>query len=190
MRVLDLCTEFGSEVQAFKDRGHEVKMLGLDGDVDIRCDVRQYYPHVDDKYDFIICHPPCTGFSLANYRLGACKDRNPDLSIVWACFRIIETLVPKYWILENPRGCLKYFIGEPSYKINYSDFGFASMKPTYLWGSIPMFNFCTPNKDFKPWKDSVPRNPKKRALLPYGLSLAICKAIENDMGLMAACQSR
>ena len=57
MRVLDLCTEFGSEVQAFKDRGHEVVMLGLDGDVDIRCDVRKYYPHVDDKYDFIICHP-------------------------------------------------------------------------------------------------------------------------------------
>ena len=184
MRVLDLCTEFGSEVQAFKDRGHEVVMLGLDGDVDIRCDVKQYYPHIEDKYDFIICHPPCTEFSLAMLNPIPCKQRKPDLPIVNACLRIVNTLKPKYWLLENPRACLKYFIGKPSYTIHYSDFGYPSMKPTDLWGNIPMFNSFCPNDNPKPMKYAISRDPKKRALLPYGLSLAICKAIEDDMGMM------
>ena len=92
MRVLDLCTEFGSETAAFKDRGHEVVMLGIEGNVDIKCDVRHYYPHINDKYHVVFFHPPCTEFSIANYRLGACKDRRPDMSIVWAGMRIITTL--------------------------------------------------------------------------------------------------
>lgn len=182
MRVLDLCTEFGSETAAFRDRGHEVVMLGIEGDVDIKCDVRQYYPSIDDKSDVIFFHPPCTEFSLANYRLGACKDRHPDLSIVWSGLRIIDTIKPQYWIMENPRGCLRHFIGRPQYTINYGDFGHYSQKPTDLWGVIPFFFSSQIDKvvhDGNAYKKV--RDPKKRALLPYDLSLALCKAIEASL---------
>lgn len=183
MRVLDLCTEFGSETAAFRDRGHDVVMLGIEGNVDIKCDVRQYYPYINDKYHVIFFHPTCNDFSIANYRLGACKDRHPDLSIVWAGLRIIHTLQPKYWIMENPRGCLRHFIGKPQYTINYGDFGHYSQKPTDLWGQLPMFQYSFVDKvvhNNTAFNHGC-RDPKKRALLPYSLSLAICKAIERDM---------
>jgi len=180
MRVLDLCTEFGSETAAFRDRGHEVIMLGIEGNVDIKCDVRQYYPSIDDKYDVVFFHPPCTEFSLANYMLGACKDRHPDMSIVWAGLRIIETLQPQYWIMENPRGCMRYFIGKPQYTINYGDFGHYSQKPTDIWGIMPLFQSYRIDKVVhnNTAYNNGTRSSKKRALLPYELSLEICKAIE------------
>lgn len=186
MRVLDMCTEFASETAAFKARGHEVITLGIDGNVNIKCDIRQYYPSVDEKYDFIICHPPCTELSIANYRLGDCKNRNPDMSIVDACLRIIETLKPTYWMMENPRGCLRHKIGMPTITIKYGDYGHYSQKPTDLWGEFPWFwssEIDTHIKGFAGWSpySSGTRKPQERALIPYGLSLAICKAIENDM---------
>ena len=181
LNVFSGCTEFGSEVQAFKDRGHNVITLGMEGGVDIKGDIRDmHFNHPKGYYDFMIFHPPCTEFSLANYRLGVCKSRTPDLTIVEACFRIVEESKPKYWIIENPRGCLKHFIGEPQATIKYSDYGHPSMKPTNLWGNFPMFTFKTAS-NFKPWKESIPRSPKKRALVPYNLSLALCVAIENEL---------
>lgn len=182
MRVLDLCTEFGSETAAFRDRGHEVVMLGIEGNVDIKCDVRQYFPSIDDKYDFIIAHPPCTEFSKANWRLGKYKDRHPDMSIFDACFRIIKTLKPKYYMIENPQGAARYFIGNPQVTINYGDYGHYCKKPTDLWGEFPWFFSQTKDVYVRGYHNNNAYNKigcsKKRSLLPYGLSLAICKAIE------------
>ena len=185
MRVLDLCTEFGSETAAFRDRGHEVVMLGIEGNVDIICDVRQYYPLINDKYDVIFFHPPCDQYSIANWRLGACKDRHPDMSIIWAGMRIIETLKPNHWIMENPRGCLRHFIGKPQVTIKYGDFGHYCQKPTDLWGVFPWFFSQTPDTYIRGYHNNTAfdqiRDKAKRSLLPYGLSLAICKAIEREL---------
>ena len=136
LKVFDGCTEFGSETQAFRDRQHEVTTLGLEGDVSIKMDIRDF--HTTEHYDFMFFCPPCTEFSIANNRyLGGCKDRTPDLSIVNACFRIVEEAKPTFWIIENPRGCLRYFIGRPTITVNYSDYGYVSKKPTDLWGVFP-----------------------------------------------------
>lgn len=178
LNVLSCCTELGSEVQAFRDRGHNVTTLGLQGEVDIKMDIRDF--HTEEQYDFISMHPPCTQFSFANYRLGKCKDREYDMSVVNACLRVAAECNPTYWIMENPRGCLRTLIGKPAATIRYSDYGFKSMKPTDLWGEFPMFGFrMVPN--YAPWRQSMPRSPKRRSIVPYGLSLAICMAIENDI---------
>lgn len=190
MRVLDLCTEFGSETKAFKDRGHEVITLGIEGNVDIKCDVRQYYPSIHDEVDYISAHPPCQQYSIADWRKGKCNTRMPDHSILDACFRIINTLKPKYWIIENPVGCMRYFIRKlyninPTYTINYSDFGFISKKPTDLWGNLPFFRSYSPNLDTKQLMNVTNGFTKEgraqRSIVPYELSLAICKAIEQDL---------
>ena len=69
LKVLSGCTEFGSEVQAFKDRGHDVITLGLEGAVDINKDIRDvHFYHVEGYYDFMTFHPPCTCFSIAGVR--------------------------------------------------------------------------------------------------------------------------
>lgn len=190
MRVFDGCTKFKSETKAFSDRGHEVVSLGIEGDVTICCDIRKYYPSVDDKYDFMTFHPPCTEFSKSNWRKGKYITRNPDMSIVNACLRIVETCKPRYWMIENPQGALRYFIGMPQVTINYGDYGHYCKKPTDLWGVFPWFWSNTPDTYIRGYHNHTAfRNCKKtqeeRAMVPYGLSLAICKAIENDLKMQS-----
>ena len=181
LKVFDGCTEFGSETQAFKDRGHDVTTLGLERDVDIKMDIRNF--HTKEHYDFMWFSPPCTEFSFADWRKGKCKERNADLSIVDACFRIIEEAKPTYWIIENPRGCLRHIIGKPTITVNYSDYGSQYKKPSDLWGLFPWFYSSFPRmKNTIPFRKALgftKEQKAERSRVPYGLSLAICKAIEN-----------
>jgi hypothetical protein len=182
LKVFSGCTEFGSEVQAFADRGHLVTLLGMDGFVDIQMDIRNF--STKEHYDFMTFHPPCTEFSKANWRLGKCKDRKPDMSIVEACFRIVQEAKPTYWMIENPQGCLRHFIGRPQYCIKYGDYGHYCQKPTDLWGVLPWFgsyreNIVIPGEHNNTAHSKGPRDPAKRALIPYELSLVICRSIED-----------
>lgn len=181
LKVFAGCTEFGSEVQAFKNRGHDAITLGLEGDVNIKMDICDF--HTNEQYDLMWFSPPCTDFSIA--KGVACKDRSVDLSIVEACFRIVKEAKPDFWIIENPRGCLRYFIGKPTITINYSDYGFKTIKPTDLWGVFPWFYSTTARIKNIISFQNIPGFTKgqkaERSRVPYGLSLAICKAMENTI---------
>jgi len=174
MKVLDLCAGTGSATKAFVDRGHDVDTLDIIGGHTFNMDVRKFRPW--KKYDFIWASPVCRGFSLA-LRI-PCRYRHPDLSIVHACLRICKTA--PYWILENPSpGCLEYFIGRPQMRIRQSDYGCDVVKPTGLWGYFPWFWSETRRIKTTPWQLARPNhNDPARAMIPYGLSLAICKALE------------
>lgn len=188
LKVFSGCTEYGSEVQAFKDRGHNVTTVGLSGDVSIQSDIRQFLDfHYDNEhYDFMTFHPPCTEFSKANWRAGKCKDRKPDMSIVEACFRIVEVAKPTYWMIENPQGCLRHFIGRPQYCIKYGDYGHYCQKATDLWGVLPWFgsyreNVVVHGEHNNTAHSKGPSDPAKRAMIPYGLSMVLCRAIEDAL---------
>ena len=187
LNIFSGCTEFGSEVQAFRDRGHNIITLGIEGDVDIKKDIRDvHFYHPKGYYDFMTFHPPCTEFSKANWRAGKCKDRTPDMSIVEACFRIVKEAKPKFWMIENPQGCLRHFIGRPQYTIKYGDFGHYCQKPTDLWGVLPYFQTMRLNSVVKGVHNVTayslgPGSASTRSKLPYELSLVLCKAIENAM---------
>ena len=181
LNVFSGCTQYGSEVQAFKDRGHNVALLGLEGDVDFKMDIRDF--HTNGQYDFMTFHPPCTEFSKANWRLGKCKDRTPDLSIVEACFRIVQESNPTFWMIENPQGCLRYFVGRPQYCIKYGDYGHYCQKPTDLWGVLPWFQSYQINRVPVGVHNNTayshgPQQAALRALIPYKFSMVLCKAIE------------
>lgn len=183
LNVFSGCTEYGSEVQAFKDRGHDVTTLGLKGNVDIIQDIRDF--HTNKHYDFMTFHPDCTQFSKANWILGKCKDRTPDMSVVEACFRIVKEVNPNYWMIENPEGCLRYFIGDPQYYIKYGDYGHYCQKPTHIWGVLPWFqsyrkNIVPKGRHNVTAFSEGPRSAKARALLPYELSMVLCRAIEDS----------
>ena len=180
LNIFSGCTQYGSEVQAFKDRGHNVTLLGLDGNIDIQMDIREF--NTTEQYDFMTFHPPCTEFSKANWGLGRCKDRRPDMSIVDTCFKIVEQAKPIYWMIENPRGCLRHFIGRPQYEIRYGDYGHYCHKPTDLWGVLPWFQSYRPNTvQKKNAYSNGPRCSNIRAKLPYEFSLVLCKAIEEAL---------
>jgi len=188
MIVLDLCAGTGSATQAFRDRGHDVDTLDIIGGHTFNMDVRKFKPW--KKYDFIWSSPPCTEFSIAKGI--SCKDRNPDLSLVEACIRICKTA--PYWILENPRDCLRYIIGKPVVTVKYSDYGavfptkyregVVCTKPTDLWGCFPWFWSNEQPQKQQLLKDGIQALGSRsamRAMVPYGLSLAICTAIERDL---------
>lgn len=201
LKVFSGCTEYGSEVQAFKDRGHDVTTLGLEGDVDIKIDIRDY--HTTEHYDFMTFHPPCTCFSLASV---GChwKNRKPDketlksIEIVKACIRIINEVNPTYFMIENSMAMLrtldfmKDFAKRNSFAtITYCQYGDTAMKPTDIWYRLPNSFYPKRCKNGMSCHTSAPRgsktagstqgkkDAKERGLVPYGLSMVLCKAIEN-----------
>ena len=188
LKVIDLCSGLGGATQAFKDRGHEVFTVDIDSffNPDLCADIRNISPgHFPFKPDFIWASPPCTDFSLAAWNKGKCKDRESDLSIVEACFRIIEEAKSTYWIIENPRACLRHFIGKPTITIKYSDYGCIIAKPTDLWGVFPWFwSRELKRKNLKSFDNAFPHTKNSKiesARVPYGLSLALCLSIEQTL---------
>ena len=63
-----------------------------------------------DPYDFkkkvnvVIGSPPCTEFSNANNN----PDPNKGMELVFAYLKFIKIIEPKYWIMENVPGVMKY----------------------------------------------------------------------------------
>ena len=181
MKILDLCSGTGSATKPFKDRGHEVITIDMfDKRADILADI--CYLPVKGEFDFIWMSPPCTEFTLVNWRLGKCKDRKPDLSVIKACFELVDQLKPTYWMIENPRACMRHFIGLPQKSIYYSDYGYKFNKPTDLWGLFPDFpDQVNSNKQYKQLQNTSSINKDDRHTIPYNLGLSICIAIENEL---------
>jgi len=128
--ILDLCGGTGSWSKPYKDAGYDVRLVTLPDQ-----DVRVYIPP-KNVYG-ILAAPPCTEFSIA----GAWKQVNEDmflhaLSIVDACFRIILVSRPVFWVVENPVGFLRQYLGKPRWKFCRWEYGDKFSKPTLLWGDF------------------------------------------------------
>ena len=123
--------------------------------------------------------PPCTHFSLAGSRLWHEKDitgqTQKALDIVQACINIALTCKPKFWALENPRGRLHKFIGNPIYKFGAYEFGSPFYKPTWLWGDFNTFIVKGPYTENPCRLDLA--NSKELFQLPadYDLNIDHCK---------------
>lgn len=184
MKVLSLCTEKGSEVSAFIDRGHKVDTVGICGDVTYLIDVREFNP--DKQYDFVFACPPCTEFSKGSWRLGKFCNRKPDTSILIACMKLIDVIEPIFWIIENPVGMMRHYLGNPGTvlpgsTIQYADFGNQFTKKEDFWGIFPDISHRkTPNPNPIPFQMvGNGKNQKwKRSIIPYNISLALCLEME------------
>ena len=60
------------------------------------------------------------------------------MSVVDACLRIIFITKPKFWVLENPVGRLKHYIGDAKCTFQPYEYGDAYSKRTCLWGDFNM----------------------------------------------------
>lgn len=138
--ILDLCGGTGSWSKPYKDAGYDVRVITLP-----EYDVRTYKPP-KNVYG-ILAAPPCTMFSFARTR-GSKKARDLEegMETVIACLRIIwecqyrlknqysQKPTLKFWVLENPNGHLKYFLGKPTLQFDPYEFGDIYSKKTHLWG--------------------------------------------------------
>lgn len=131
--ILDLCGGTGSWSEPYRKAGYDVRIITLP-----YYDVRKYEPP-DNVYG-VLAAPPCTYFSCASASYWSYYDESgltdDALSIVQACFDIADKCKPKFFALENPKGRLKKFIGNPIYEFYQYEFDGLFTKKTYLWGNF------------------------------------------------------
>lgn len=216
MKVLDLFSGLGGWSQSFKERGHEVVTVEIEQKFNpticknimelTKEDFKQWIP-----FDVVLASPPCNCFSIASvYRHWDKETRRPkdqqtydSIDLVGHTIKLILSVHPMYWILENPRGMLRNVLGKPQVTTYYASWGDWKLKPTDLWGVIPPgIKWKKPKKWVKAprgshtgtqgiegnyIKKSWPKNfthyvrdTSLRALIPYGLSESICLACENQ----------
>ena len=104
------------------------------------------------------------------------------MEVVGACLEAVAYLKPHYWLLENPKGRLRWFMEtKPIATVSLGDYGYRTIKPTDLWGNLPLplVNLHRKNNSGLRFNQG-PRSSSKRAMLPLGLSQAIKKAVEDS----------
>lgn len=157
--ILDLCGGTGSWSKPYKDAGYNVQIVTLPAS-----DVRTYTPPTN-VYG-ILAAPPCTMFSLARTTAKTPRDFNQGMEIVEACLRIVwksrKNNKIAFWALENPKGLLRQFMGNPPYSFDASEFGEDYNKGTDLWG---YFRVPTKKSTYTRYP-STDKNTRKLPLIP------------------------
>jgi len=175
MLMIDLFSGLGGASQAMKERGWDVITVDINPDFspDICCDI-QDFNYSGPPPDLVWASPPCTEFSKASLPSSwVCNGgihKEPDLSLVLATIRIIKEIRPRWWVIENVRGAVRYF------KPILGDYQKKSGS-RYLWGNFPIFD-CDPG--FGKWRLPPSRDRAAiRSLIPSQLSRAIAIACES-----------
>jgi hypothetical protein len=139
--VLDLFCGLGGFSSAFDDSDRwAVTTVDIEARFDpgIQADVFNLRPSdFEREFDVVLASPPCTQFSPVQNLNG---DHEPDgdhIALVHHALGLIRGLRPAYWVLENPRGRLRSYIGKPTTTVTYCQYGQQRMKPTDLWGQHP-----------------------------------------------------
>ena len=194
---LDLFSGLGGASEAFVQDLDNWTVLRIDNNPllggvpftiidDIKNIVKQVHPWKGVTYDGIDCvwaSPPCTDFSggfnspksKAARSPEGLDSYNPDLSLLLAALDIIETVKPKYWVIENVVGSIRYFkeyLGEPRQIIG----------PYVLWGNFPMLMVDKSQLDKKKDRNSSPHplRSNRRAKVSFEVSRALKEALEQQ----------
>ena len=97
---------------------------------------------LNDGWDMMIAHPPCTYLSYVGTRhwndKGRCKLRLESLEF----FRQLWEAPIEYICLENPKGCASPTIAKYSQEIQPFYFGDSAIKTTWLWlKNLPLLEY-------------------------------------------------
>jgi hypothetical protein len=201
---LDLFAGLGGFSQAFEDAdGWRVVQVDIEErfDPDIQADVMDLRPADLPAPDLVLASPPCNVFSKAaawqNHWTDSgapnTDDARESIALVFHTLGLIRALNPEWWFMENPEGHMRRFMGEPTGRVTYCQYGAEYRKPTELWGDHPPMTYrrCQNGDDCHRSKGSreaegcgnhpaqaLPRDPAERAKVPRELSEAILEAVE------------
>ena len=134
MKVLIACEYSGRVRDAFLAKGHDAMSCDLlptdvpgphyQGDV-------QYV--IDDGWDLMICHPPCTHLAVSGARHFAAKKASGVQDEALDFVRmLLNANIPKI-ALENPVSIISSRIRKPDQIIQPWQFGHGETKATCLW---------------------------------------------------------
>lgn len=196
---LDLFAGLGGFSAAFEDSDEwEVTTVDVEPEFepDIERDVMDLEPGDLPGGYIVLASPPCTYFSTAGNHDKWTSDKRPldearrHVTLVYHTLGLIHALSPEYWFLENPRGRLRWFLGEPTGTVTYCQYGRDYQKPTDLWGRHPpgmSYRSCPKGADchVRNTEDdgtaaiaSMPSDVAERRKVPRELSAAILRACE------------
>jgi hypothetical protein len=129
--ILDLCGGSGAWSAPYHAAGYDVRIVTLP-DRDVRL-----YEYPGCVYG-VLAAPVCTDFSSSGAQYWKQKDVDgrtlASIAISDACCRIILISNPVFWVLENPVGRLRRWLGPPAMSFNPCDYGDPYTKKTVLWG--------------------------------------------------------
>jgi len=134
MRVLIACEFSGIVRDAFKNKGHEAWSCDL---LPTEKEGKHIEGNVleilDDGWDLMIGHPPCTFISYAGTQVWNKPGRVFDrLEALQFFAKLWEAPIGKI-CLENPRSCASPVVAKYSQEIQPYYFGDEDMKTTWLW---------------------------------------------------------
>lgn len=144
MKVLVACEESQRVCIAFREKGHEAYSCDIEPcsgghpEWHIQDDVLK---HLDEGWDLIIAHPPCTYLTVAANKYynvekygDKAKIRQYERKKAIDFFMIFTSLIhcPKVAI-ENPIGVMSTYYQKPTQIIQPYQFGHTERKATCLW---------------------------------------------------------
>ena len=188
---LDLCAGRGGFSRAFRDSPDWTVMtvdinprfqpdLVIDL-VDAVENPQKYGDFWNLKPDVILASPPCERWSIANSQWPQTGIYQAS-KVLGAVLEIIAVMKPKGWVVENPKGRMRWFLGKPRVSVALSQFGYKTVKPTDFWTNIDIGLLKYVNQHRNPaglrWEYDVPTLPSKRAEMPYGLSKKFLESFE------------
>lgn len=159
MKVLVACEESQRVCIAFRERGHEayscdiLECSGGHPEWHIKDDVIK---HLNDNWDLIIAHPPCTYLTVAankyynveKYGEKAEERQKQREKAIEFFMQFTDLKCPKVCI-ENPIGVMSSFYCKPTQIIQPYQFGHNERKATCLWlKGLPVLkptNIVTPD---------------------------------------------
>jgi hypothetical protein len=177
LTVLSLCDFTGNWSRPYRDAGYDVRQVDLKHGEDVRLFCALPYP-----VRGVLAAPPCTEFASSGARWWEDKGEKAlldALALVDACCRIIMIHRPQWWVIENPVGRLKHWLGEPVMAFDPADYGDPYTKRTLLWG-----RFNAPHKAPVPATEGSkmhlmspsPDRQAKRSETPMGFARAFFEA--------------
>jgi site-specific DNA-cytosine methylase len=132
MRVLVACEYSGAVRDAFRARGHDAMSCDLlPTDVPgphYQGDVRDV---LDDGWDLMVAHPPCTHLAVSGARWF--KDKQAEQAEALAFVRLLLAAPVARIALENPVSIISSRVRKPDQVIQPWQFGHGETKATCLW---------------------------------------------------------
>lgn len=184
----------GEWSKPYLENGYEVIQIDLKRGKDIRT---INYTDLPDEIHGILLAPPCTDFSVSGAQYWGQKDQDgrtfKSIALMDAGLRLIALKKPVFWVLENPVGRIKNFLGPPKMWFQPHQFaGWADdpekeryTKKTGLWGD---FNTNLKIKNLEPirvckqgsWVQKLGGKSEKtkelRSMTPSGFARAFFNA--------------
>jgi len=187
--ILDLCGGTGGWSKYYKENGYDVRIVTLpDNDARLFPSNPSAQPRFPSGFNDIaeyigkvygvLAAPVCTYFSGSGSKhLRTDEQILEALSLVDACLRIIQTVKPRFWAMENPVGKLRKWIGPPRMSFHPCDFGDPYTKKTLLWGQFtePIRTPVEPTEGSKLWSmygGKSAHTKEMRSITPNGFAKA------------------